>query len=277
MTTPAINQFALSTVAGQPDLEFTGSVVSARVSVNQATALAQGQPVKIENSGAQGVPSVLALAANTDKTWGIVLRNLKDAAPGTGAMIEVGRDNTVVYLPASAAIARGAPVEIDYAAFTVKTWAGVNPVIGEAYDQAVNVGDLIRVWLHLPFSTTSRTVQVASVTATLAQIHAGQVLIPGLAGAQIRVLDYNATVLGAFATGTAVVVESTNVAPVVVTTIAEAALGNGAINFPGLANNTLGAGFSAPLGAGDGLQVVNSGAAQTGGTSIRFDITFQQY
>ena len=105
----------------------------------------------------------------------------------------------------------------------------------------------------------------------------GLVLIPGLTGAAIRVLDYNATVLGNFATGTAVVVESTNAVPVVVTTIAEAALTNGAITFPGIANNTLGAGFSAALGSGDGLQVVNSGAAQTGGTSVRFDITFQQY
>ena len=274
MTTPAINQFALSTVAGQPDLEFAGSVVSARVSINQATALAQGQPVKIENSGAQGVPSVLALAANTDFTWGIVLRNLKDAAPGTGAMIEVGRENTVVYLPASAAIARGAPVEIDYAAFTVKTWAGVNPIIGEAYDAAVNVGDLIRVWLHLPSSNSSRTVKTVDVVATLAQINAGLTLIPALAGASIRVLNTVSRVVGNFATGTSVELESgtTNVA---VQTILEAALTDGAVVLPTTAS--VGAGFAKALPAGEALVVANNGAAQTAGTSVEFTITYQQF
>jgi hypothetical protein len=277
MTTPNINQFAISTVAGESDLQFVGSVVTARVSVNQATALVAGQPVQIENSGAQGLPSVLALSANTANSWGICLRNLKDASFITGATVEIGRENTVVYLPASAAIARGASVEIDATTFNVKTWAGVNPIIGEAYDQAVNVGDLIRVWLHLPNSSAiSRGVKTADVVATLAQINAGLLLIPGITGASVRVLNYTARVTGAFATGTSVELES-DTTTVAVTTLAEAGLSNGAVLIPASGNTTLGAGFATLLPAGEGLKVVNNGAAQTGGTSIEFVITYQQF
>lgn len=276
MTTPNINQFAMTQVAGELDLEFNGSVVTARVSPNQATALQQGQPVKIENSGAQGLPNVLALAANTDKTWGIVVRNLKDAQAPTNAAIEVARSESVMYLPASAAIARGAPVEIDFAAFTVKTWAGVNPIIGEAYDQGVNVGDIIRVWLHLPTAAASRGIQTIDVVATLAQINAGLVLIPGLAGAQIKVQDFIMRVTGNFASGTSVNLQS-GTTSVIAVSAAEAALTNGAILVPGSANTTLGAGFGTGLPAGESLSIANIGAAQTAGTSIEFTVTYQQY
>ena len=89
-------------------------------------------------------------------------------------------------------------------------------------------------------------------------------------------LNYVARVTGAFTTGTAVILQSTNVTPVLVTTLAEAALTNGAILTPGSANTTLGAGFATPLGSGDGLKVVNSGSNQAGGTSILFSITYDQ-
>lgn len=272
-----INQFNQSTVAGEPDLQFPGSVVTARVSTNQVTALVAGQAVKVEDTTGP-LPNVLATAALTDPVWGIVLRNLKDASFPALAALEIGRDNTVVYLTASAAISRGVPVQIDPSTFQIATWDGVSTPIGEAYGKATAQGDLIRVWLRLtPFiGNVDPAIQTVDVTATLAQINAGLTLVAGQAGSKLRVLNYVARVTGAFATGTSVELESTNGTPVAVSTIAEAALTNGAVLLPSSANTTLGAGFGAQLGTGDGLKVVNNGSAQTGGTSIEFTVTYER-
>ena len=279
MTNPNINSFAVTQVAGQPDLQFQGSVVTARVSSNQATALVAGQAVKLENSGLQGLPNVLAITADTDKVFGIVLRNLKDQTFAAGHTVEIARDQSVVYLPASAAIARGAAVEIDYSTLQVTTWGGTNTCIGEAFDAAVNTGDLIRVWVKLPIVSTpaAAVVQVVDVTATIAQINAGLVLVAGVSGKSVKVLNYIARVAGNFATGTSVELESTNGTPVAVSTLAEAGLTDGAVLVPASANTTLGVGFGKAMGAGDGLKVVNNGTAQTGGTSIEFTIEYQQF
>lgn len=279
MTTPNINQFSISTVAGQRDLGFPGAVVTARVSANQATALVAGQAVKIENSGTTGLPNVLATTSDTDPVWGITLRNLKDQSFPTGATLEVARDNTVVYLTAGGAVARGVAVQIDYSTMLVSAWDGVSATCGEAYDAALNNGDLMRVWVRISRggTTIDKGFKVIDVVATLAQINAGLVLIPGVAGSKIRPLSYVARVAGGFATGTSIELESTNASPVAVSTIAEAALTNGAVLTPASANTTLGAGFGAQLGTGDGLQLVNNGTAQTGGTSVEFTITYQQF
>lgn len=269
-----INQFSQTTVAGQTDLSFAGSVVTAHVSASQATALVAGQAVKIENS-AGGIPNVLGTASNTDTPWGIVLRNLKDASFPALAALEVGRDNTVVYLTASGAIARGAAVEIDATTFKVSASGGVNPIIGEAYDLAVNNGDLIRVWLKLPLATATAGIKVVDVVATTAQINAGLVLIPGATGKSIRLLNFVARVAGAFASGTSVELESDATAAAVATFL-EAALTNGAILVPGTANVTLGTDFANPGPSGEGLKLVNNGSAQTVGTSIEFTLTYQQ-
>jgi len=267
MTNPNINSFAVTQVAGQPDLQFQGSVVTARVSSNQATALVAGQAVKLENSGLQGLPNVLAITADTDKVFGIVLRNLKDQTFAAGHTVEIARDQSVVYLPASAAIARGAAVEIDYSTFQVTTWGGTNTCIGEAFDAAVNAGDIIRVWIKLPVVSTPAAAVVQVVDVTVA----------GVSGKSVKVLNYIARVAGNFATGTSVELESTNGTPVAVSTLAEAGLTDGAVLVPASANTTLGVGFGKAMGAGDGLKVVNNGTAQTGGTSIEFTIEYQQF
>jgi hypothetical protein len=184
-----------------------------------------------------------------------------------------------MYMVASAAIARFGYVEIDFSTVgNVNPSAGINPVIGFALDEAVNVGDLIRVYVEVPSSGNSSksAIKSVTVTATLAQINAGLLLIPGVTGQKINVVDYTARVTGNFATGTSVELESTNASPVAVSTIAEAGLTTGAILKPSSANTTLGAGFSTPLGTGDGLQVVNNGSAQTVGTSITFTLNYTQ-
>lgn len=281
-----INQFAQSTVLGQMDLQFRGSVVTAQVSVNQVTALVAGQPVTVENS-AGGLPKVIAAVAG-GRIDGYIARSLKDAQFDSQAIsasnllaqseFEMAGAESALYLTANGAIARFAPVEAVIATpGLVAPWAGINPIVGYAFDAGVTNGDLIRVILRVPTGLNNANApRTIRVVATLAQINAGLVLIPGVAGKVLTVTDYIARVLGTFATGTAVILESTNVTPVLVTTLAEAGLSTGAVLVPASANTTLGAGFGAPLGSGDGLQVVNSGAGQTAGTSITFDITYLQ-
>lgn len=292
---PNINQFKLTTVQGQLDLEFQGSVISCQVASTQADALVAGQAVKLSTI-AGGVPKVVSLADNTESTFGFVVRNLKDQDFPANAAVEIAMQSSIMYMTASAAITRGAKVEVVNASTKVKTNAGVNPVAGFALDTALVDGDLIRVYALTPGYELAQTIadiaglqaaldaltaassgsaQILTVTATLAELNAGKVLIPAVAGKSINVTNYTARVVGAFTTGTNIILESTNGAPVVVSTIAEAALTSGAVNLPSTANNALGAGFATALGVGDGLKVVSTGT-QAGGTNIAFTFTYKQ-
>lgn len=275
------NQFAQIPIQGQVDLSGFGSnVIAAQVNDSQATPLIPGQAVKLVGSVTNGPPSVVSLASNSDGTFGFVNYNVKDASYVADDALEIALFGTAQYMTAGGAISAGASVEVVYTTNKVITSGGTNPVVGIALDAAASNGDLIRVLVQAPWSgiqsNLTGRVQTINVTATLAEINAGKILIPGITGQKIEVLDYTARVAGTFLTGTAVILESTNGTPVVISTIAEAALGTGAINKPGSANNTLGAGYAAPLGTSDGVQVVNSGSAQTGGTSIAFTFTFTQ-
>ena len=271
------NQFTQIPVAGQVDLLYgsnnvVGAAVSASASGSQYPIVA-GQGVKIENS-LGGVPKILPLTSATDPVFGFVVFDIKNINRLQGQNLSLARPGTLIYLPASGAIARGANVQYNYLTGNVEPAGGVNPTCGLAYDEAVNSGDLIRVEVQSPRTSSGTSNLEIEVVATLAQINAGLVIIPGVAGKQIIVNSYIARVAGNFATGTSVELESTNASPVAVTTIAEAGLTTGAVLTQNSANTTLGAGFGVPLGSGDGLQVVNNGSAQTGGTSITFTISY---
>jgi hypothetical protein len=269
-----INQFKQSTTQGDLDLQFAGTVFSCMIDASQSTALVAGQAVKLATTSG-GVPKVVALTAATDPAFGFVVRNLKDPSLVATQMVEVAHAGSVMTMTAGAAITRGKQVEVVTASNKVITSAGVNAVVGTALDTATADGDLIRVLISST-SASDQSLKTAIVTATLAEINAGKTLIAGVSGKAITVIDYKAQVTGTFATGTAALLQSSNGTPVVVSTLAEAGLSAGAVLGVTSANTTLGAGFAAALGAGDGLVVANSGSAQTGGTSIKFTITYKQ-
>jgi len=280
MTNPIVNQFAQTPVLGQMDLEFQGSVFTAAVSTSQATALVAGQPVYVENS-AGGVPKVLALPNAATVAVGVVARNLKDQSFPENSRVEIAADNSVIWMNSNAAITRWAAVENDTStAGNVGPAGGINPIMGIAFDEATAANQLIRVLVKppLPLGAVGVTyAKTAILTATLAQINAGLVLIPGVTGKKITVTRFFANVTGNFATGTAVELESTNASPVAVATLAQAGLGTGdQLSDASASNVTLGAGFGAQLGSGDGLQVIHTGSNFTGGTSIQFVINYVQ-
>lgn len=278
--TQSPNQFSQTEIQGQLDFLLNNNVIAGMVDTTQATALVAGQAVKIVN-GPSKIPTFVALAANTDQTFGFVVRNLKNQSFGTLQAFEIALNDSVMYMTSDAEINRGAAVEVSYTDNTVITSAGINPVVGYALDQATASGQLIRVYINTLGQSqpvaASNTVQSTVVVATLAQINAGLVLIPGVTGKKITPVDIIARVSGNFATGTSVEVESTNASPVAVLTYLEAALTDTSVLGRTAANVNTGAGYGVALGTSDGLKVVNNGSAQTGGTNITFTIIYTQF
>lgn len=286
--TQNINQFVQTPEPGDVDLQFHGSVVSGMVVSSQVVDLVAGQAVKLVDN-ASPIPAFASLAADTEAAFGFVVRNLKDQDFPAYSRLEIAMPGTVIYMTAGAAIARGAKVEVVSATNKVITNAGTNPVVGFAYDKAAADGDLIRVWILSSFqlaqviadvaglqAALDAGLKVAVVTATLAEINAGKTLVAGVTGKAITVTNLTARVAGNFAATTSVDVQSSNGTPVKTNVLAVAALTTGAVLIPGSANTTLGAGFAVPLGADDGLRVVNTGSAATTGTSIQFTVTYKQ-
>lgn len=275
MALQPLNQFTQAPVQGQLDLQSRMVTVSCQVSnnISSGATLAPGQAVKIDTANSGGIPKVLPLTANTDAADGFVIYDLKDQSFGVDARVEVAMFGEVMYMTSGAAISRNQRVEVNYSANTVIPAAGLNPVVGWAFDDATASGQLIRIFI-LTEAQSRQEVKTATIVATLAQINAGAVLLPGTAGKSIQVLDVTQLVSGAFATGTAVVLESTDASPVVVESTAVAALTNGAVVLKSTSGVTLGAGFAVKLNAGVGLQVAETGSAMTGGTSITFVITY---
>jgi len=269
-----INQFAQTPVQGEIDMTVQGvQIVSGLVSSSESVALIPGQAVKVLDT-ASGVPTVTAVTSNTDVVFGFVTRNFKDANYPADSRLEIALNGTFMFMTANGAISRLGAVELDYAANKVGPAAGINPTVGYAYDKAAANNDLIRVFIETPKAGAQAGVtRTAVVVATLAEINAGKVLIPAVAGKRIRVTDLTARVTGAFATGTSVDVQSGTTA-VKVSVMAEAGLTNGAVLKPGDANATRGTGYAANLPAGEALSVANVGSAQTGGTSIQYTITY---
>lgn len=100
-------------------------------------------------------------------------------------------------------------------------------------------------------------------------LNAGTVIVPAITGRAIRILRYSLVVNGAYnsGTGTNIIIEDTDAsAPIVATTIAVAALTDGAKISSGstIANVTDGAGMIGTLTLNKGIQVVSTGTQSVG-------------
>jgi hypothetical protein len=144
------NQFAQSPTKGQMDLRYNPNTISCQVKSDEATALVPGQCVKIVDS-AGGVPKVTAATVNTDDVFGIVAYSNKQSSFAAGDAVEISffRGN-VMYMEASAAIARGEKVSPVITGSKIVGHSGALRVIGRALDKAALDGDLIRVIIDLP-------------------------------------------------------------------------------------------------------------------------------
>lgn len=143
-----MNQFNISQVQGSLDLQ-NGVVLSCVVDAAETTQIVAGQAVKLATTGG-GTPKVLALTANTQGTFGFVVRNLKDVSRGAGETLEVAIKGSVMYMTAGEAINPAQMVEVVYTTNKVIVSDGVNPIVGMALDKASADGDLIRVLIETP-------------------------------------------------------------------------------------------------------------------------------
>jgi len=113
------------------------------------------------------------------------------------------------------------------------------------------------------------------ITVTLAQVNAGLEIIPARAGNQIQIINFKVKSTGAWAALTSILIQDTADTPVVVATLAQAQLTDGAILVPGSTGVTLGAGFYGPLTRGKALKVVKDGSAGTTATNIIIQVTYK--
>lgn len=114
-------------------------------------------------------------------------------------------------------------------------------------------------------------------SCTVAAVNAGTCIPLALGtGRTISVLNYDIVAAGSAATCTGILLEDTTGSPVVVSTIAAAALTSGTHNFPGIANNVLGVGFGAGSGltASQGVQIKVNGSGCTTTTAFQYAITY---
>lgn len=156
---PDINQFSLagSVVEGQMDMQVPGTVVTAQINSGIADpGLLPGEGVKMVAGNNDGPPLVTRLTAVTDVPVGFVCYNpIFALGRKAGQTVEIAQQNSIMYFKASAAIAQtagaGTKIEYDYATNTIKTAAGVNPVIGRLYGRgATGAGDFVRVRIQTP-------------------------------------------------------------------------------------------------------------------------------
>ncbi len=144
-----INQFSQSPIQGMMSL-LLNKTVSGQVDTSSGGGLIPGQSVKMVDS-AGGVPKFVECAADTDDVYGFIVYDIKSQTFGVGDRIEVAAmRNDVMYMTASAAIARNAKVMIVVAGSQVATATSGKIIVGRAFDKAAALGDLIRVTIDLP-------------------------------------------------------------------------------------------------------------------------------
>ncbi len=149
------NQFGQSSYLGMIDLTYAYDTIGVQVDASQATVLYAGAAVKIVDSSG-GVPKVVGITAESDEVLGFINYNAKNLSFAAGDAATISMAGNVIYLYATAAVARGVQLTVDLSTNGgVHTAAGNtgDKIIGWAFDKATAGGQLIRVFLKTPSFT----------------------------------------------------------------------------------------------------------------------------
>lgn len=125
------------------------------------------------------------------------------------------------------------------------------------------------------FLDANQVVQVATITATLAEINAGKVILPAVAGQQYELVSIHFKTVGTFGGLTDIRIGTTEDTPTPVFTVVAAELEDGDIHSHLTGTNTLAAAFWAALALGYGLKVYKTGSTATGGTSVIIKVGYK--
>ena len=151
-----INSFAPTPVLGDLDLTImeTGTI-SGMLSVNQATALVAGTPVKFDSAITSGYFPQFIAAAQGDIAIGYIKRTVQAASFAAGDKIEVvGTFGPVMWLNANSTMAPGIPVQQNTSDATIVEAVSGQKTRGILLDPAV-AGQLVRVILTSPLAINS--------------------------------------------------------------------------------------------------------------------------
>lgn len=144
------NQFTIEPIQGQMDLRANLQTIGAQIDSAEAGTLVPGQAVTMVDS-AGGVPKLIAAAAASNDIFGFLNYDIKNPNFVALDAVQVSQfRGNVMYMTASAAIARNAKVAVVIASKKVHTAASTEMIIGRALDKASADGDLIRVEIDLP-------------------------------------------------------------------------------------------------------------------------------
>ncbi len=140
--TQNVNQFGMSLEKGLLTLS-KDNLFDVKVDNASVATLVNGAAVKITDTTDSQITVDIATAA-ADDIFGFVVYESRKNSHIAGDFVRVACMNSVMQMEASAAIARGASVEIVPTGEKVATVAA-GTVIGRALDKAAADGDLIRV------------------------------------------------------------------------------------------------------------------------------------
>jgi hypothetical protein len=143
--TQILNQTRPTSEKGMLDLAVNWNLFDCRIDPDSVADFsnANGFAIKIVDVAGKSIMIDLA-TANTDDIFGFVPYEVKTNSYSAGDFIRIASKSAVMKMEASAAIARGASVEIVPTGNKVATQSTGN-VIGRALDKAAADGDLIRV------------------------------------------------------------------------------------------------------------------------------------
>jgi hypothetical protein len=138
-----LNQFEQSQVKGLLDLGFNANILNAQVKSSSVNTLVGGSAVVLQDEAGK-IMTVDKAGATTDDIIGVVLYEVKKSSFVANDFVRVAFANSVVVMEASAAIAKGADVEVVLSGDKIATKT-TGTTIGRALDKASADGDLIRV------------------------------------------------------------------------------------------------------------------------------------
>lgn len=144
-----INQFAIAQIRGVADWSIAKfGTLSVKVSDNQATALAAGQPVILDPAATGPIPQVIGALASDPKAFYVAFNEKQDPYVA-GEMLEmVGNFGPIIWLKSVGTIAMGATVEDVIASSGVQTLAAAK-ARGIALLNGVD-GELLPIMLTTP-------------------------------------------------------------------------------------------------------------------------------
>ena len=154
MSTQNMNQFKQTAIVGELDLQsnpnpavFTCRFVDA--SKTDDTELNPGEPCKLIDQGSDdivGPPIVDEMADDNDSgAFGLCVYSTKENNNTTGKIVQVATEGAVMWVEASAAIARGAKLAAVLAAPGEVVTQTDEDQVGIALDKAAADGDMLRM------------------------------------------------------------------------------------------------------------------------------------